>query len=625
METGSTPERSSLDVFKNIRANYARKFEENQEPGYHQLIADVGLLLDIDKEFLVTPGRSQPLLEFLGFIGDDAKDEILPILQTTASGITNKKEQERLQNIATLLGYVDTLGFPKKKDSRFGRKIKSALRAGGFVAGGLAIGATGTFAVHSVLKGDEVRAEARNDNLTQKPELAIVPTSTPQVEVLNESGVIKAVVTPAASPDIRPTGSPTATKIPESSPTPLPIKTAIPTPEVKVEPTLTARQEVKKEVAEQNISEYLLGELVEHYKQKRRDRVESDPAAAGRIDTDFIESDSIFTLYLGTDETRERLKEFSGQGLSRSDVIMLTAFNPHNLSTVAINFNRDLVAKELTSNIDQYPRINGVNASKFDVARRIIEDATRLPVDNIVLTNIDFMQGYKDYFDGDGNHQQGLGGIFESLFPDGLMINNPYHLRDTEYPLGYGKITVDFPEGEQVLDGWQLTQYARTRHQDSDFGRNDRQKRVLSAVGKQLLPQMAQDFAKGNTYTLDKIIFALERQTLAGNLFYEEEPAEILKGIKDKVVELRSTPWGMLKLAALFKNSSGLIKDLLENRDGMFNTFNVVDYLTSIPGTYMYRPRAGNLNAGPDANGNYLSYWGDEIPKTIKAIFTQSE
>ena len=232
MEGQPTPDRSPLDVFKNIRANYSKKFEVNQVPGYHQLIADVGLLLDIDKEFLVTPGRSQPLLEFLGFIGGDSKDEILPILQSTASGITNKKEQERLQNIATLLGYVDTLGFPKKKDSRFGRKIKSALRTGVFVAGGLAIGATGTFAVHSVTRGSEVRAEAPDDNLTQKPELAIVPTSTPQVEVLNENGVIKAVVTPAASPDIRPAVSPTATKTPEPSPT-------LRSTEIPISPTLT--------------------------------------------------------------------------------------------------------------------------------------------------------------------------------------------------------------------------------------------------------------------------------------------------------------------------------------------------------------------------------------------------
>jgi hypothetical protein len=48
-------------------------------------------------------------------------------------------------------------------------------------------------------------------------------------------------------------------------------------------------------------------------------------------------------------------------------------------------------------------------------------------------------------------------------------------------------MTVDIPAGPQHMDGETALEYARTRHQDSDFGRQMRQQRVLSAVRQALL------------------------------------------------------------------------------------------------------------------------------------------
>lgn len=56
-------------------------------------------------------------------------------------------------------------------------------------------------------------------------------------------------------------------------------------------------------------------------------------------------------------------------------------------------------------------------------------------------------------------------------------------LRDTRYPDGNcGTMTIEFPPGEQELDGVQALQYARSRYSTSDFDRSRRQVQVLEAL-----------------------------------------------------------------------------------------------------------------------------------------------
>jgi LCP family protein required for cell wall assembly len=65
----------------------------------------------------------------------------------------------------------------------------------------------------------------------------------------------------------------------------------------------------------------------------------------------------------------------------------------------------------------------------------------------------------------------------------GIWIDNPYRLIDREYPTDdYRFMTIDIPAGRQVMDGVTAVQYARTRHPDSDFGRQNRQQQVLRAI-----------------------------------------------------------------------------------------------------------------------------------------------
>ncbi|MCC6626201.1 MAG: LCP family protein [Chloroflexi bacterium] len=79
----------------------------------------------------------------------------------------------------------------------------------------------------------------------------------------------------------------------------------------------------------------------------------------------------------------------------------------------------------------------------------------------------------------------------------GIVVDVPYLLKDDEYPAddgpNYTRLYV--PAGLQWMDGATALRYARSRHFDSDFGRNRRQQQVLHAIREQgikldLLPRV---------------------------------------------------------------------------------------------------------------------------------------
>jgi len=70
----------------------------------------------------------------------------------------------------------------------------------------------------------------------------------------------------------------------------------------------------------------------------------------------------------------------------------------------------------------------------------------------------------------------------------GIDVNVPYAIDDTKYPdNNYGVIHIHFNAGEQHLNGDLALKYARTRHQDSDYGRARRQQQVILAVKNKVL------------------------------------------------------------------------------------------------------------------------------------------
>ncbi len=68
----------------------------------------------------------------------------------------------------------------------------------------------------------------------------------------------------------------------------------------------------------------------------------------------------------------------------------------------------------------------------------------------------------------------------------GLTLDVPRPLVDNDYPLGnYGVTRLYIPAGLQHMDGRTALAYARSRHADSDLGRNSRQQQVLLAIKDQ--------------------------------------------------------------------------------------------------------------------------------------------
>ena len=74
----------------------------------------------------------------------------------------------------------------------------------------------------------------------------------------------------------------------------------------------------------------------------------------------------------------------------------------------------------------------------------------------------------------------------------GITIDVPKPLVDNDYPLSsygntpnYGATRIYIPAGLQHMDGRTALEYARSRHADSDLGRNSRQQQVLLSMRQQ--------------------------------------------------------------------------------------------------------------------------------------------
>jgi LCP family protein required for cell wall assembly len=103
------------------------------------------------------------------------------------------------------------------------------------------------------------------------------------------------------------------------------------------------------------------------------------------------------------------------------------------------------------------------------LAKRTVAQLFGVPIDRFALVDVHSMEQIIDT----------LGGV---------AIDNPTRLVDTQYPTDdYRTITIEIPAGRQLMDGVTAVEYARTRHPDSDFGRQARQQQVLLAIRDQAL------------------------------------------------------------------------------------------------------------------------------------------
>lgn len=147
-----------------------------------------------------------------------------------------------------------------------------------------------------------------------------------------------------------------------------------------------------------------------------------------------------------------------GQGRQRSDTMIVCSVNTKTKEISLISFLRDLYVQLPGKYSDN--RLNAPYAfGGFDLLKQTIQLNFGIPIDGCFEVNFD---GFKDVI-------EILGGVNIKLTSaEASLINR--------------KVGGNLTEGPNELNADQALYYARIRKLDSDFGRTDRQRKVLTEV-----------------------------------------------------------------------------------------------------------------------------------------------
>ncbi|HEV7661969.1 MAG TPA: LCP family protein, partial [Chloroflexota bacterium] len=164
-------------------------------------------------------------------------------------------------------------------------------------------------------------------------------------------------------------------------------------------------------------------------------------------------------LILGSDARPDELKRGV---VGRTDTLLLFVADRATPRVAMVSVPRDLWVT-IPGNGEE--RVNAAyELGGSQAAKQTVSNVLGQRVDRSLVIGL---QGVRDVVDAVG----------------GVDITVAQRIYDETYPTDdYGYQTVDIPAGRQHMDGDTALKYARTRHQDSDFGRISRQQQVLSAV-----------------------------------------------------------------------------------------------------------------------------------------------
>lgn len=199
--------------------------------------------------------------------------------------------------------------------------------------------------------------------------------------------------------------------------------------------------------------------------------------AAPEILPEWKGTDRINVLLLGVDRR-------PGDDVPRSDTMILVSIDPAGRRVGMISIPRDLRVTIPGIGVDKinaaYPTGEGLrpNGGGAALAMQTVRDNFRVPIHH--YATVDF-RGFMKIVDAVG----------------GISVEVPYPLKDDEYPSdeGFHYTRLYVAAGLQHMDGQMALRYARSRHFDSDFGRQRRQQQVLRAIREQglklnLLPRV---------------------------------------------------------------------------------------------------------------------------------------
>lgn len=171
--------------------------------------------------------------------------------------------------------------------------------------------------------------------------------------------------------------------------------------------------------------------------------------------------DPVSILFLGIDDNKGRRENGQSTEHSRTDAMILSTLNPDKNQVRMLSIPRDTIS--YIPKVGYYDKITHAHAYGGPVAAMDSVEATlNVPVDYYVRVDMDaFVQAVDE-----------LGGIYYDVPYD---INEPNTNDD-------GRIKVK--KGYRKLNGDQALAVARTRHQDSDLKRGQRQMELIKILFK---------------------------------------------------------------------------------------------------------------------------------------------
>ncbi|MDP2727171.1 MAG: LCP family protein [Dehalococcoidia bacterium] len=209
------------------------------------------------------------------------------------------------------------------------------------------------------------------------------------------------------------------------------------------------------------------------------------PIVGGGGETAAIWKDKerVNILLLGTDHRQDE------KGPSRTDTMLVFTIDPVSKSAGMLGIPRDMWVRisleggrwveGKINTAHFYGEVNKYPGGGPALAKKTVESVLGIKIHYVA--RVDFAPFEKMV--------DALGGI-------DVDVEKP--LKDDEYPTSdYGVKRIFIPAGLQHFNGEEALEYARSRHQDSDFGRMKRQQQVLvamrdRAVGLGMLPKLPQ-------------------------------------------------------------------------------------------------------------------------------------
>jgi LCP family protein required for cell wall assembly len=170
-------------------------------------------------------------------------------------------------------------------------------------------------------------------------------------------------------------------------------------------------------------------------------------------------------LVLGSDARPDELKR--GE-VGRTDTLLIFVADRATPRVGMISLPRDLWVQIANNHGEE--RINAAyELGGSQTAMQTVSNVIGQRIDRYAVVGL---QGVRDIVDAVG----------------GVDITVTEAIHDDTYPTDdYGYQVVDIPAGRQHMNGDTALKYARSRHQDSDFGRIARQQQVLAAVRNALM------------------------------------------------------------------------------------------------------------------------------------------